>query len=621
MMNDASQQALKKYEVDTKYNLRFIGGYLSKQKWKTYLLILLVLILEIITFSDNFVFKFIVDKAMMLSDGLVTQNSFMNFVIIVLGLYILIRGVLGSLIWFGRVFLFNRIEGKLMKDIETDSFRHIMNLSYRYHTNKKTGSLISQMTRGVNKTEALIDTIVFTFIPTTFKIIISIGVIAYFDKVTSLILFLMILTFVISGVYITNKQRKPQSETNYSEDTLKQNISDIFTNIETVKFFAKEKNTSNYFTKLAQKLKENRIKFWDIFGWYIAIQSFIITIGIASIIYFSFSSFAAGTITMGSITLIYASIWKLIPHLFGIMHGYQRFVRHNVDVSSLFKTFKEKNEVVDTSDAKKLVVKKGNIKFENVSFSYPEQDDKTNQKTTNKKLEQKQTAIKNFNLNIKKNTKIALVGPSGGGKSTVVKLLYRLFDLNKGKISIDGKDISQVTQESLRNCMSIVPQEPILFDNTIWFNIAYANPKASKESIWKAIKFAQLDKLITKMPKKEKTIVGERGVKLSGGEKQRVSIARAILANKKILVLDEATSALDSETEKEIQADLEKLMKGRTSIVIAHRLSTIMKADIIVVIKEGKIVETGSHQQLKNKQGGLYKRLWSLQQGGNLRVY
>ena len=183
---------------------------------------------------------------------------------------------------------------------------------------------------------------------------------------------------------------------------------------------------------------------------------------------------------------------------------------------------------------------------------------------------------------------------------------------------IDGQDIAEITQESLRNSMSIVPQEPILFDNTIWFNISYANPKASIPEVWRAIKVAQLDKFIKRLPRGEKTIVGERGVKLSGGEKQRVSIARAILADKKILVLDEATSALDSETELEIQKDLEKLMKGRTTIMIAHRLSTIMKANKIVVLNEGRIVEIGTHQELANKRGGLYRRLWDLQKGGML---
>jgi len=234
---------------------------------------------------------------------------------------------------------------------------------------------------------------------------------------------------------------------------------------------------------------------------------------------------------------------------------------------------------------------------------------------------QKQKKLKNEEKRsetAKKDQKVALVGPSGGGKTTVIKLLYRLFDIDEGKIIIDDQDISLVTQKSLRQSLSVVTQEPLLFDNTLYFNIAYANPTATKKQVWKAIRFAQLDKFIARLPYKENTVVGERGVKLSGGEKQRVSIARALLANKKILVLDEATSALDSETEKDIQKALVKLMNNRTSIIIAHRLSTIMKADIIVVMDKGKIVEVGSHKELANKRGGLYKRLWDLQQGGGL---
>ncbi len=314
-----------------------------------------------------------------------------------------------------------------------------------------------------------------------------------------------------------------------------------------------------------------------------------------------------GRLSIGSIILIYAAIWKLIPQLSTLIHGYRDFVKNNVDVAALFAYFKEKSEVINLPEAQKLIVKEGEIDFKKVYFSYTQKADK-----------KERYALNNFNLKIEKNTKVALVGPSGGGKSTVIKLLYRLFDLDKGIITIDNQDISKVTQESLRGSLSIVPQEPILFDNTLWFNISYANPSASKEEIWKAIKFARLDKLIDRLPHKEKTIVGERGIKLSGGEKQRVSIARAILANKKILILDEATSALDSETEKEIQGYLEDLMKNRTTIVIAHRLSTIMKADIIVVIKEGKIIEIGNHQELTNKNGGLYKRLWELQRGKEL---
>lgn len=593
---------LKKYEVNTKYNLGIIWKYLMKYKALVIALFFIVILIEIIAFFDNFLFKFLIDKATDFSKGLVTQPEFIKFLLLMITIFFLLRGVCNGILWFVNIRLFNRLEGGFMNDLEKNSFWHVLNLSYRYHINKKTGSIISQFTRGVNKVESMLDAMYFNFFPVIVRIILSISVIVYFDFSTALALFIMILLFITFGIWLTNKQKNPQNITNYHEDILKQNLSDVFLNIETVKYFGKEKRTQSYFSNLSGKLKQARLTFWGYFSWYISIQSVIIIGGIAAIIYLSFSSFLEGKITLGSITLIYAAIWKLLPYLYGLMHGYRQFVMANVDVSALFEMFKEENEVKDILEAKPLKVSKGEIEYKNVYFSYPQNRGES-------------FGINKFNLKIKHNSKVALMGPSGGGKSTVVKLLYRLFDLHKGRILIDGQDISLVSQESLRNSMSIVPQEPILFDNTIFFNIAYANPQASKDKVWKAIKFAQLDQLIKKLPLREKTIVGERGIKLSGGEKQRVSIARAILADKKILVLDEATSSLDSETEKEIQNDLEKLMKGRTTIMIAHRLSTIMKADVIIALKEGQIIETGTHKDLTKKKGGLYQRLWNLQQG------
>lgn len=599
----------KKYEVDTGYNLRVLWKYIGKYKLLVFLLIGIVLALELANFFDNFIFKFLVDKATAFSKGLVGMQDFIQFLALMVMLFLLVKGVVGSVLWWGKMRLLNRLEAGVLNELERDAFWHILNLSYRYHLNKKTGSLISQFTRGVSKTEGLMDTFLFNFIPTIFEVAISLGVIAYFDKITAIIFGLTVVAYLVNGVYFTHKQKIPQSEANYREDVLKQNLSDIFTNIETVKYFGKEKKTGGYFSNLAVLLKKARLRFWNIFAWQTAMESFILAIGIALIFWFSFSSFVKGELTLGSIALIYSALWKIIPYLFSFMHGYRQFIRNSVDVSALFKTFKEKNEVADVPEAKKLEVEEGEIQFEKVSFAYP----------TKERIKGREGGIlKDFELRIKKNSKIALVGPSGGGKTTVIKLLYRLFDLGEGRILIDGQDISQVTQQSLRNSMSIVPQEPILFDNTIYFNVAYANPRASRKQIEKAIRFAQLDKFIESLPYKEKTIVGERGVKLSGGEKQRVSIARAILADKKILILDEATSSLDSKTEKEIQKCLEKLMEGRTTIMIAHRLSTIMKADLIVVLGGGKIIEEGSHEELKNKNKGLYKRLWELQRGGNL---
>ena len=226
--------------------------------------------------------------------------------------------------------------------------------------------------------------------------------------------------------------------------------------------------------------------------------------------------------------------------------------------------------------------------------------------------------VKNFNLEIKPGEKVALVGHSGSGKSTLVKLLYRLYDVTAGRILIDNQNVKDVKQESLRSELSIVPQECILFDNTVFENIKFSNTKASKKDVMNAIKLAQLDKTVKNFPYKEKTIVGERGVKLSGGEKQRVSISRAILANKRVIILDEATSSLDSKTEHEIQDALKHLLKGRTSIIIAHRLSTIMNADKIVVLDKGKIVQIGKHNDLIRKKGA-YRELWNLQKGGYLQ--
>ena len=590
--------------IDTSYNLKVLWSFLKKNKFFVYGLIVLTFLIEVASFFDNFVFKYLVDKATLFSTDQISAELFGKVILFAVLIYLAVK-ILDATFWAIKIRFINLLDGNIMRDVEKRSFWHIMNLSYRFHSNKKTGSIISQFTRGVNKVEGFVDAFVFQFFPVFFRLILSVGVILYFDIATAVVLVIMAILFTVVGITITNIQRLPLSIANYREDILKQNLSDVFLNIETVKYFAKEKRTFSYFSNLSKILREARIFHWNYYSWSAGIETMILGLGIGTIFYLSFNSFLDGRLTLGTITLIYAAVWKLIPLLFGLLHGYREYIRSIVDVDALFAMFKEENEVKDKENAKSLNVKQGEIEFRNVSFAYPKSS----------RGNKREAVLKDFSLKIKKNSKVALVGPSGGGKTTVIKLLYRLFDIDEGKIIIDEQNISDVSQKSLRENLSIVPQEPLLFDNTIYFNISYANPKATRKEVWKAIKFAQLDRFINQLPDKEKTIVGERGVKLSGGEKQRVSIARAILADRKILVLDEATSSLDSETEMEIQKDLSKLMKDRTSFIIAHRLSTIMKADVIVVIDKGKIVEVGSHNSLRKKQGGLYKRLWGLQQG------
>jgi ATP-binding cassette subfamily B protein len=372
-------------------------------------------------------------------------------------------------------------------------------------------------------------------------------------------------------------------------------------NTESIRNFAKEKLVIQRFNNLAQKTRELQVKNWGYWRYTSAGQSLIMATGTFFLLYFSIQQVIRGEISIGTLSFVYATFGGLMNPTWAFVHGIRNVSRSMADFQELFDYGKIEKKIKNEPNAKELQVKNGEIIFENITFAYPG----------------KKNIFENFNLKVPANKKVALVGHSGCGKSTITRLLYRLYDVEKGRIIIDKSDIKKVKQESLRESMSIVPQECMLFDDTIYNNILFARPTAKREEVLKAIKFAQLDKLIESFPLKEETIVGERGIKLSGGEKQRVSIARAILADKKILVLDEATSALDSETESEIQKDLEKLMRGRTSIIIAHRLSTIMKSDIIIVMKKGKIIQMGSHRELL-KQGGEYKKLWNFQKGGYL---
>jgi len=344
-----------------------------------------------------------------------------------------------------------------------------------------------------------------------------------------------------------------------------------------------------------------QIQTWNFARWLVSGHNIIIFSFLAIILSSPILRMLKGEVTIGSIVFIYTMYLNFVGPLERFAWQIRNLYTGLADFQTLTQYLDIENEVKDKPSAKKLKVKNGKIHFKNISFKY-----------------NKRKIIQNLNLEINPNEKVAIIGHSGSGKTTLVKLLYRLYNLNEGEILIDDKNIANLKQESLRNELSIVPQEGILFNDTIENNILFSNPHATKKEIKKALIKAQFYKFVNSLPDKTQTMVGERGIKLSGGEKQRLSIARAILANKKILVLDEATSALDSKTEKDIQIALTKLMQNRTSIIIAHRLSTIMHADKIIVLDKGKIVQSGTHKQLI-KQKGIYKELWGLQKGGYLQ--
>ncbi len=587
----------EKKKIDFRYNIKIYLNLLMKYKLLFIVLLILILFSEGSRIIDRYIFKVLIDQGTEFLEGRIILSYYTKILLILAVVFIALL-IIRSLVEWLNMHIINILDSYLILDLKRKFFNHIIHLSYDFYTSHKTGSLISRLVRGSRAVERLTDTIVFNFAPLFFQIIVVVGSVMYFDKISALILVLIIIIFIILNVAVNYIRQEANIEANDAEDFEKAIISDIFTNIESIKHYGKEDLIKEKFANISESTRKAVLKGWHYFRWINLGQSLILSIGTLLLVYFPLLKLLNNEISIGTLVFIYTTYGMIINPLYAFVHGLRDFYTIMADFHSLFQYKKIENNIKDFPNSKDLIIHKGGIKFKNISFKY-----------------KNRYILSNFNLRIPQNKKIALVGPSGSGKSTIIRLLYRLYDPKEGVILIDEKDIKNFKQESLRSELSIVPQECILFDDTIYNNILFSNPHAQKEEVFRAIKFAQLDELINNLPNKEKTIVGERGIKLSTGEKQRVSIARALLANKKILVLDEATSSLDSETEHEIQKDLEELMQNRTSIIIAHRLSTIMKADLIIVLDKGKIVQKGKHEELI-KQKGLYKKLWSLQKGG-----
>lgn len=590
--------ALVKENVDFKHNLKVYFGILSKYKAIFTVLTILLFLTEFTYIADKYIFKIIIDNATKFSNNQITFDVLTNILIIIIIAFfsIIILRAIGK--WLN-LHITNILETNMIADVKRKFFNHIIHLSHGFHTSHKTGSLISRLIRGGSAVESLTDIWIFQIVPLMSQLIFVAGSLFIMTDVsTSIVLLIVVISFVSYSVFVNKLQQKAIIIANKTEDIEKGNISDIFTNIDSIKYFAKESMIKKRFFDLSNNTRATLLKAWEYYRWLDAGQILISGIGLFFLLYFPMLKFLDGKMTIGTLVFIYSIYGNIIGNLHGFIRGIRDFYKAMANCDDLFQYGKISNDIKDKPNAKDLEVKKGTIEFKNITFNY-----------------KNKTILDNFSLKVPENKKIALVGPSGAGKTTIIKLLYRLYDPNEGNILIDNKDIKDLTQQSVRSELSIVPQECILFDDTIYNNILFSRPDATKKQVFAAIKFAQLGEFVNSLQLKEKTIVGERGVKLSGGEKQRVSIARAILANKKILVLDEATSSLDSQLEHEIQKELAELMKGRTSLIIAHRLSTIMSADVIVVLNKGKIVQKGTHEELI-KQEGIYKKLWTLQKGG-----
>lgn len=511
--------------------------------------------------------------------------------------------VMGSLItdvvsaWLGDIVLLDAA-----RDARIDIFKHVQGLDFGFHSNKSTGSMISAFKRGDGAFFDLFHTIHFNIIGV---IVTTVIMLIFFGQINLwLVIFMsaaLILTFISTKILIRNNVEK-RNLFNNEEDNVSGIITDNMINYETVKLFAKEKWESSRLTNAFKPWTKTLWGYANSFRLIDIIIGLLINISIFAIMFLMLRFSVFGKLSVGDFVLIISFIGMFFPKIWNLVWSTRNIAKNYADLEKYFGLLNEKIEVLDPEKPVKIGHVYGEVEFKNISFSYKNRV---------------KNAINNFNLKVEQGESVALVGRSGSGKTTLVKLLMRFFDLAKGEIAIDGINIKDFTKSDLRGFIGMVPQEPILFNNTIAYNIGYGFKGAGQgpplSRIREAAKIANIDDFIESLPKKYETEVGERGVKLSGGQKQRLAIARMILSDPDIVVFDEATSQLDSESEKLIQDAFWKARAGKTTIIVAHRLSTIMRADKIVVMEHGKIKEIGNHKSLLAKKDSLYSHFWNLQ--------
>ena len=496
-----------------------------------------------------------------------------------------------------RDILFAKVAQRALRMLALKTFLHIHALSLRYHITRQTGGLSRIVERGVKGVEFLLRYILFSIGP----LILELLLIAILLYVMLDIRYLGII-FVTIGIYgwftfkVTEWRVKLRKKMNDQDTDAAQKAVDSLLNFETVKYFNAEQREASRYDMAMAGYEEAALKTAYSLGFLNFGQAVLITIGLIVVMVMAALGVQNGTLNVGDFVMVNAYMIQITMPLNFLGTIYREIRQALVDMGEMFNLLDQKKEIVDGPNAKPINVIKGHVKFSNVYFSY----------------DKKRQILNDLNIDVGGGEKIAIVGSSGSGKSTIGRLLFRFYDVSGGSISIDGEDVRNVTQSSLHSAIGVVPQDTVLFNDSIFYNIAYGKDDATLEEVQNAARLAQIHEFVKSLPDGYETTVGERGLKLSGGEKQRVGIARTLLKDPPILLLDEATSALDSETEHEVRDALERAGKGRTVISIAHRLSSISDAEKIVVLEEGCIVEMGRHNELLKKRGRYYD-LWNLQ--------
>ena len=493
--------------------------------------------------------------------------------------------------------IFAKVQYHAMREVAVSTFAHIHTLSLRFHLERKTGGLGRVIDRGIKGIDNLLSFALFSIFPTALLFIFyTVILLEKFDIWITLTAAVMVALYVWFTFAITRWRIQFRRDMNESDQDANTKAVDSLLNYETVKYFNNEGHETRRFDKSMEKYSRASIQAQISLTLLNMGQGFIMAVGLGGVLWLTARGVAEGRFSVGLFSVANAILIQLYQPLNLLGTVYREITQAMVDMDAMFRLLHQPIEVKDKPGAPELKVTGGEIKFDNVVFSY----------------EPARTVLKGVSFVVPAGKTVAVVGPSGAGKSTISRILYRFYDIESGSVTIDGQDIRDVTQASLRQVIGIVPQDTVLFNDTVKYNIAYGRIGATEAEIKEAARHAQIDKFIKELPLGYDAMVGERGLKLSGGEKQRVAIARTILKNPPILLLDEATSALDTHTEREIQGALSEVSRNRTSLVIAHRLSTVVDADEILVLDHGEIVERGRHADLVLR-GGSYASMWNKQ--------